>query len=105
MGALRMGGVEPCEIRFLPSGEPGCDVTLFGRQNCYTVRMEPRKQRTSLYALPLDSKLSGPGGELHVHEWTGTDYVGGTLACILGHEGIRLMSWQDAEDWRLRQDF
>ena len=63
MGALRMAGVEPAEIRLL-ADEPGCDVILYGQNYVYTVRMQPRKARTSLFALPLDSKLGGCGVSL-----------------------------------------
>jgi hypothetical protein len=50
--------------------------------------MEPQKERSSLFGLPLDSKLSGPGCELYVHRFAGNDYVGDTLAIILRHEGV-----------------
>jgi hypothetical protein len=104
MAALRMADVEPAEIRLLAE-EPGCDVILYGKAFVYTVRMQPLKGRSSLFALPLDSKLGGPGVELCVHEFRDTDYVGAILTHILAHEGIPLMSWEDVEEWRKRQDF
>ena len=84
MGALRMAGVEPAEIRLLreEGGDviPGCDVILYGKNLVYTVRMQPAKARSMLCALPLDSKLGGPGCELHVHEFRGPDFVGDIFA-------------------------
>ena len=109
MGALRMAGVEPAEIRLLhkEGGDviPGCDVILYGQSFVYTVRMQPLAGRSSLYALPLDSKLGGPGVALCVHEFRETDFVGAILTHILAHEGIPLMSWEDVEEWHKRQDF
>ena len=85
MAALRHADVQPAEIRLLVSGEPGCDVVLYGRNYVYTIRMEPQKERSGLFALPLDSKLGGPGCELCVHRFAGTDYVGDILAIIRRH--------------------
>ena len=96
IAALRWAGVEPCEIRLLhkASGEviPGCDVLLYGANYLFTVRMEPLKERCSLYGLPLDSKLSGPGVELYKHQFEGTDFVGATLAVILRREDVDIFS-------------
>ena len=92
MGALRMAGVEPAEIRLL-ADEPGCDVILYGQNYVYTVRMQPRKARTSLFALPLDSKLGGCGVSLcPPHEFRESDFVGDILATILRHEGVDVMT-------------
>jgi hypothetical protein len=103
MGALRMAGVEPSEIRFLHDEEgeivPGCDVILYGKSFVYTVRMQPQRGRSSLYALPLDSKLGGSGVELYTHEFKQTDYVGGILATILSHEGVQFMTLGELEEW------
>jgi hypothetical protein len=103
MGAFRMGGVEPCEIRLLPNGEPGCDVILFGKNWVYTLRMEPMKGRSMLCGLPLDSRLGGPGCELYVHEFRGSDFVGDILAVILHHEGIPVMTVDEYQEY-LRQE-
>lgn len=92
MGALRMADVQPAEIRFLPSGAAGCDVILYGRNYAFTVRMERQKETTAIFALPLDSKLSGPGCELHVHRFAGNDYVGDIMAVILRREGVDVMT-------------
>jgi hypothetical protein len=97
--------LEPSMIRLLPSGEPGADVILYGKNWVYTLRMEPMKRRSALYGQQLDSKLGGPGVELCVHEFRDTDYVGAILTHILAHEGIPLMSWEDVEEWHKRQDF
>ena len=105
MGAFRMAGVEPSVIRLLPSGEPGADVVLYGKNWVYTLRMEPMKRRSALYGQKLDSTLGGPGVELCTHEFRDTDYVGAILTHILAHEGIPLMSWEDMEEWHKRQDF
>jgi hypothetical protein len=91
MGALRMAGVEPCEIRLLVD-QPGCDVVLYGRAFQYTIRMQPMKERSSLFALPLDSKLSGPGVELCIHHFGGSDFVGDIFPTILQHEGVDVMT-------------
>jgi hypothetical protein len=91
MGAQRLAKVEPCEIRLL-ADRPGCDVILYGSHFVYTIRMEPARARSSLYALPLDSRLSGPGGELCVHEFRGNDFVGEILATILWREGVEVMT-------------
>jgi hypothetical protein len=100
MGALRMAGVEPSVIRLLRNGEPGADVILYGKNWVYTVRMQPLLGRSSLYTLPLDSKLGGPGaGPLYVHEFRDTDYVGGILATILQNEGVPLMDCQEAAEY------
>lgn len=64
--------------------------------------MQPFKQRSTLYALPLDSKLGGPGVRLHTHEFRDTDYIGAILAHILAYEGVPLMSWEDMEEWHRR---
>ncbi len=98
MAAFRHAGVEPCMIRPLPGG-PGADVTLFGRSFQYTIRMEPLKKRSTLFALPLDSKLDGCGCELCVHEFAETDYVGPILSMILQHEGICMMDYEQATDY------
>ena len=107
MGALRMAEVEPAEIRLLrkEGGDviPGCDVILYGKNFVYTVRMQPLAERSSLYALPLDSKLGGPGCELCVHEFRDTDYIGAILTHILAREGVPIMSPEDAEEWLRRQ--
>ena len=102
MGALRMAGVEPAEIRLL-NDEPGCDVILYGKNLVYTVRMQPMKGRSMLCGLPLDSKLGGPGCELHVHEFRGPDFVGDILAVILHCEGIPVMSLGEYQEY-LRQE-
>ena len=101
MGAYRWAGVEPCEIRLLPD-EPGADVVLYGKAFVYTLRMQPLQERSSLYALPLDSKLGGPGCTLYIHEFRETDFVGGILATILKHEGVTLMSLEECQEY-LRQ--
>jgi hypothetical protein len=67
---------------------PGCDVILYVKSLVYTIRMQPQRARSALFALPLDSKLAGPGVELHVHEFRDTDYVGLILAAILHYEGV-----------------
>jgi hypothetical protein len=105
MGALRLAGVEPSMIRLLPSGEPGADVVLYGKNWVYTLRMEPMKRRSALYGQQLDSKLGGPGVELCVHEFRDTNYVGAILTHILAHEGIPLMSFEELQEWHKRQDF
>lgn len=92
MEALRLADVQPAEIRFLPSGGAGCDVILYGKNYAFTIRMDRQKATSSLYALPLDSKLSGPGCELCVHRFEGSDYVGDILATILRREGVDIMS-------------
>ncbi len=91
LAALRTAGVEPCEIRLLVD-QPGCDVILYGQNFVYTIRMEPLKEQSGLYALPLDSKLGGPGCELCIHQFAGPDYVGDIFATILRHEGIDTMT-------------
>ena len=107
MGALRMAGVEPAEIRLLhkEGGDviPGCDVILYGKNLVYTVRMQPMKGRSMLCGLPLDSKLGGPGVELYVHEFRETDYVGGILATILHHEGVTFMTLEECQEYLRRQ--
>ena len=103
MGAFRMAGVEPAEIRLL-AGEPGCDVILYGKNFVFTIRMQPARQCSTLYALPLDSKLGGPGVELYSHEFRSVDYVGAILTHILAHEGVPLMSWEDVEEWHRRHN-
>ena len=57
-------GVEPVTIRRLRAG--GCELTLFGRQHVFTLRVETASSpnRIGLFFLPLDSRLSGPGCEL-----------------------------------------
>src|SRR5262245_6933967 len=75
MAAYRWAEIEPTEIKLLPD-QPGCDVILYGKSFVYTIRMQPLKQCTTLYALLLDSKLGGPGGELYVHLFNGSDFVG-----------------------------
>ena len=102
MGALRMAQVEPAEIRLLSEGRPGCDVILYGKSFVYTIRMQPMKERSSLYALPLDSKLGGPGVELYTHEFRESDYVGGILATILRSEGVQFISLEECQEY-LRQ--
>ena len=72
MGARRWAGVEPAEIRLLSEGRPGCDVILYGHAFQFTIRMQPDLARSSLYVLPLDSKLGGPGCEMYVHEFRET---------------------------------
>ena len=102
MAAFRMCGAEPCEIRMLADA-PGCDVTLFASRHMYTLRMEPLKERSTLFALPLDSKLAGCGVELCVHEFRDTDYVGDILAVILHHEGVPLMDCEQASRYVAEQ--
>jgi hypothetical protein len=85
----------------LPEGAPGADVVLYGKNWVYTLRMEPRKERTSLFGQKLDSPLLGPGVELHVHEWdwSGSDFTGDTLAVILHHEGVPLTDAREASEY------
>jgi hypothetical protein len=94
MAAKRVG-VEPAEIRILPGGEPGCDVILYGRNYAFTVRMEPLKERSGLYGLPLDSPRAGAGEELYVHRFADSDYVGDILAIILRREGVDVMTFRE----------
>jgi threonine/homoserine/homoserine lactone efflux protein len=103
MGTLRMASVEPAVIRLLADGRPGCDVILFGKSFVYTIRMQPALARSSLYALPLDSKLGGPGVELYRHEFRESDFVGGILATILRHEGVTFMTLEECEEYLRRQ--
>jgi hypothetical protein len=112
MAALRWAEVQPCEIRLLRQGGngdiiPGCDVILYGKHLVYTVRMEPQRHRSTLFALPLDSKLGGPGCEIHVHDFcpaTG-DYVGLILAAILHHEGVpSVYELKSAEEYLREQN-
>ena len=98
MGALRMGNVEPAEIRLLP-GEPGADVVLYGAHWVYTLRMTPTKGRSTLYGQQLDSKLLGQGVTLCTHEFNGSDFVGDILSVILHHEGVPLMDAQEAAEF------
>ena len=98
MGAFRMAGVEPCEIRLL-ADEPGADVILYGKNWVYTLRMQPMKERSALYGQQLDSKLRGPGCVLCIHEFAGTDFVGAILETILRHEGVPLMDCQEAAEF------
>jgi hypothetical protein len=102
MGAFRWAGVEPCEIRLL-ADEPGADVILYGHEFQFTVRMEPKAQRSRLFALPLDSKLSGPGVELYSHGFRQTDYVGAILATILHHEGVSFLSLEECQEYLRKQ--
>ena len=98
MAAFRWAGVEPCSISLL-ANEPGCDVILFGHAFQFTIRMQPAKQCSTLFALPLDSQLSGCGVELHRHEFNGSDYVGCILAIILRHEGAQFMSPEECDEF------
>jgi hypothetical protein len=95
MGALNQAGVEPARISILPTGEPGCDVVLYGRNYAFTVRMESLKERSSLFALPMESHLDGPGREVYFHQWEGSDYVGDILAIILRSEGLDVMTLRE----------
>ena len=61
--------------------------------------MQPNLARSSLYVLPLDAKLGGPGCEMYVHEFRETDYVGGILATILRHEGVTFMSLEECQEY------
>jgi hypothetical protein len=54
--------------------------------------MEPQAARSTLYALPIDSILTGPGCEVCVHEFRETDFVGDMLAVILRNEGVDVMT-------------
>jgi hypothetical protein len=109
IAALNWAGVEPYEIRLLREGGngdiiPGCDVILYGHTYQYTIRMEPQLARSTLFALPLDSKLSGPGCEVHVHKFRDTDYTGAILAAILHYEGApSVHSLKTAEEYLAEQ--
>jgi hypothetical protein len=103
MGALRMAQVEPAEIRTLSDGQPGCDVTLWGRSFQYTIRMTPARVTTALYGLPLDSKLGGLGVELCHHKFKGSDYTGNTLAVILHHEGVTFATLEECQEYLRNQ--
>ncbi len=71
----------------------GCDVILYGRNYVFTVRMEPQKERSSSFGLPLDSQvLPARAVELYVHQFAGNDYVGDILAVILRREGVDVMT-------------
>ena len=61
------GGIEPTTISRLRSG-PGCQLTLYGQINQYTLRVsaDTSPAKLSLYFIPLDSKLSAPGCELRI---------------------------------------
>ena len=99
MGAFRWAGVEPCEIRLLDD-EPGCDLLLWGHAFQFTIRMQPGKQRSTLYAIPLDSSLSdGPGVELYCFQFNPPDFVGLILATILRHEGVQFSNMEEAEQY------
>ena len=41
--ACSRAGVEPSTIRKLANGKPGCDLTLYGSQAAYTIRVEERR--------------------------------------------------------------
>jgi hypothetical protein len=105
MSAFRWAEIEPCEIRLLHDPRdgqviPGCDVVLYGRAAVYTVRMDPFKRRSTLFFLPIDSKLGGPGCLLYTHDFAGDDYVGLILPAMLKKEGVDLSSWEE----QLRQE-
>jgi len=102
MWARFYAAVEPSEIRFLykEGGDiiPGADVILYGEKVVYTVRMDPLRKRCTLYYLPLDSKLSGPGCLLYTHAFESTDYVGDILAAMLQHEGVDVTTLDEQQD-------
>ena len=104
MGALRMAGVEPAEIRQLAGGqEAGADVVLYGAHWVYTLRMTPAEGRSVLYGQQLDSKLGGPGVTLCTHEFAGNDYVGDILSVILHYEGVPLIDAEEAAEYTAEQ--
>ena len=75
-------------VRF-PERRNGCDLRLWGRKLQYTVRLDWDKQRSTLYALPLDSKLcSSAGVELYTWKFYKNNYFGDTCARLFRQEGI-----------------
>ena len=87
--------VEICETWTLYR-RPGIDVLMCGKQTAYTVRVEPQCLRSSLFRIPLKSRLLGLGAELLVHEWEGSDITGEIGYKILAAEGE---SWGRPPDW------
>ena len=75
---------------------PGVDLLLCGAQTAYTVRLQPQRLRTSLYSIPLQSRLLGLGAELLVHEWEDSDFCGDIAAQILALEGE---DYHRDDDW------
>ena len=98
--------VEICETRTLYR-RPGIDVLMCGKQPAYTVRVEPQRLRSSLFGIPLKSRLLGLGAELLVHEWEGSDITGEIGDKILAAEAspgpARPIEWpRPASEWGLR---
>ena len=58
--ACARAGVEPSTIRRLANGKPGCDLTLYGKQAAYTIRVETCADddafAISLFVIGLDAK-------------------------------------------------
>jgi hypothetical protein len=62
--ACSSAGVEPSTIRQLANGKPGCDLTLYGSQAAYTIRVEEASEDMSsdeafvirLFVIGLDVK-------------------------------------------------
>ena len=63
------------------------------------------QERSTLFALPLDSKLEGCGVELCVHEFEETNYVGPILSVILQSEGVPMMDHEQAVRYVKEQQF
>ena len=96
------GGIEPTTIRRLPSG-PGCQLTLYGRENRYVLRVfaDTTPARLYLCYLPLDSKLSGPGCELAVlyDEWSSWLHIADMMIFREGAAGSEeLVEWQEISE-------
>ena len=56
--ACSRAGVEPSTIRKLTNDRPGCDLTLYGSQAAYTIRVEEGEERfiIRLFVIGLDVK-------------------------------------------------
>jgi hypothetical protein len=73
----------------LPGSRNGCDLRLWGRKLQYTVRLDWDRQRMTLMALPLDSKLgNSPGVELYTWKFYQNNYFGDCCAMLFRQEGI-----------------
>jgi hypothetical protein len=69
-------GVEPSTIRRLANNHAGCDLTLYGKETAYTIRVEPDIPLLSLFVIGLDVKYIplNPGhlvfkGENSFRDW------------------------------------
>ena len=78
-------GVEPSTIRKLSNGKPGCDLTLYGSQAAYTIRVEEAEEEFVIRLFVIGLDVMTPGHLVFEGEDTFRNWFT-VMSTILGYQ-------------------